>query len=161
MVPLIFSTHGQRSRSNCCYVYKWCSFNIFWLLFLKVAKLGTMDVPRDGCYILIFSSCDKKWRSKKVKTFNPNWCLLIIFCLMVTMLQTLIDFIENIAPIDFGVTRSETNSCMFSFWSLHKTLLKFAPGAIYVSQSFLDLFFTIYQNVKTAYKYDFSHQLSI
>ena len=43
---LIFRSHGQSSRSNCWYSYKWCLLVIFSPLCLKVTKLDAVDALR-------------------------------------------------------------------------------------------------------------------
>ena len=50
---LIFRSHGQRSQSNCCSLYKLYPLNEFWPLCFEVAKLGTVVAPRK--YMLCIS----------------------------------------------------------------------------------------------------------
>ena len=40
---LVFRSHGQRLKSDCWSLYKWCPINIGWTLCLKDAKLGSVD----------------------------------------------------------------------------------------------------------------------
>ena len=71
----------QYTWSNCCYEYRCCSFNIFQFLFLKVAKLCTMNAHREKMLHIDFQLMWSKKEGQNVGFF-PQWCLLIIIWLI-------------------------------------------------------------------------------
>ena len=74
------------------------------------------------CFMLIFRSCDQRFKVKLHADLHPTCCLLIIwwsFCLMFTRLATLVDFRKEIITIVLMVTRSRSN---YRPWSM---LLRF------------------------------------
>ena len=70
---MIFSSHGQRLRSNCCSLYKCRPLVFLKLLYLKVAKLGTVDAQREVMFpsdFLVTLSRSNCWSFRKCCLLN-------------------------------------------------------------------------------------------
>ena len=112
----------QYTWSNCCYEYRCCSFNIFQFLFLKVAKLCTMNAHREKMLHIDFQLI---WSKKKVKMLgfflsdvyllSYDWLIdwLIIFYSYELVIRAIVSLWF---PETWTMTRRETEGHSSRWW---------------------------------------------
>ena len=61
---MMFRSHDLRRMSNCWSLYKYCPLGVIWPLWLRVARLVAVDVPREKNFLIDFQVT---WSKVKVK----------------------------------------------------------------------------------------------